>query len=97
MAKDPKGLFDKLTVRLAGRYISFLRLGVEKPDQPKVSEGRKEGKHRGILGMAKSLRFVIPRSEATWEFPVKCFEFAEIFLKFRTVLRDCHGPFGASQ
>ena len=44
LAKDPKGLFDKLTVRLAGRYISFLRLGVEKPDQPKVSEGRKEGK-----------------------------------------------------
>ena len=35
---------SKCTVRLAGRYISFLRLGVEKPDQPKVSEGRKEGK-----------------------------------------------------
>ena len=34
----------KCTVRLAGRYISFLRLGVEKPVQPKVSEGRKERK-----------------------------------------------------
>ena len=34
----------KCTARLAGRYISFLRLGVEKPVQPKVSEGRKEGK-----------------------------------------------------
>ncbi len=28
LAKDPKGLFDKLTVRLAGRYISFMHLGV---------------------------------------------------------------------
>ena len=35
---------SKCTVRLAGRYISFLCLGVEKPVQPKVSEGRKEGK-----------------------------------------------------
>jgi len=30
LAKDPKGLFDKLTVRLAGRYISFLRNGLAK-------------------------------------------------------------------
>jgi len=47
LAKDPKGLFDKLTVRLAGRYISFLRLGVEKPVQPKVSEGR-QGENIGV-------------------------------------------------
>ena len=30
LAKDPKGLFDKLTVRLSGRYISFLRNGLAK-------------------------------------------------------------------
>ena len=47
LAKDPKGLFDKLTVRLAGRYISFLCLGVEKPVQPKVSEGR-QGENVGV-------------------------------------------------
>ncbi|MFR2095002.1 MAG: hypothetical protein ACLS4V_08940, partial [Oscillospiraceae bacterium] len=47
LAKDPKGLFDKLTVRLAGRYISFLRLGVEKPVQPEVSEGR-QGENIGV-------------------------------------------------
>ena len=47
LAKDPKGLFDKLTVRLSGRYISFLRLGVEKPVQPKVTEGR-QGENVGV-------------------------------------------------
>ena len=47
LAKDPKGLFDKLTVRLAGRYILFLRLGVEKPVQPEVSEGR-QGENIGV-------------------------------------------------
>ena len=30
LAKGQKGLFDKLTVRLSGRYISFLRNGLAK-------------------------------------------------------------------
>ena len=31
------------------------------------------------------------RSEATWQSHVKCFEFAEIYRNFKTILRDCHG------
>ena len=82
----------------ACRAVHFVfASGCRKTSPAEGFGGKTRGKRRGILGMAKSLRFVIPRSEATWESPVKCFEFAEIFLKFRTVLRDCHGPCGASQ
>ncbi len=55
-------------------------------------------------------KFVIPRSEATWESQAGTIEFAGAFLCSGRVLRDCtpralprasrsgrHGPFGASQ
>ena len=71
---------------LPGGTFRFCETGWRKSCPAGGFGGKTRGKHRGILGMAKSLRFVIPRSEATWESPVKCFEFAEIFLKFRTVL-----------
>ena len=45
----------------------------------------------------KRSRLVIPRSEATWESPATGHVFAEAYLLSDMVLRDCHGPFGASQ
>ena len=38
----------------------------------------------------ETLRFVIPRSEATWESPATAREFAEVCLLSDIVLRDCH-------
>ena len=47
LAKDPKGLFDKLTVRLAGRYISFLRNGLAKKLFSRRSRREDKGKTSG--------------------------------------------------
>ncbi|WP_418487659.1 hypothetical protein, partial [Faecousia sp.] len=46
----PKGLFDKLTVRLAGRYISFLRNGLAKklPSRRFRREEKRERKPSGF-------------------------------------------------
>ena len=44
-----------------------------------------------------AIKFVIARSEATWESPAAAYDFAGAFLLSNCVLRDCHGPFGASQ
>ena len=38
----------------------------------------------------KAPKFVIPRSEATWESPAAGYVFAEAYLLFNMVLRDCH-------
>ena len=56
LAKDPKGLFDKLTVRLAGRYISFLRLDVEKVALVIARPCRGRGNLAGSLRIFGKLR-----------------------------------------
>ena len=56
LAKDPKGLFDKLTVRLAGRYISFMRLDVEKVALVIARPCRGRGNLAGLLRIFGKLR-----------------------------------------
>ena len=56
LAKDPKGLFDKLTVRLAGRYISFMRLDVEKVALVIARPCRGRGNLAGSLRIFGKLR-----------------------------------------
>jgi len=45
----------------------------------------------------KDPKFVIPRSEATWESPAAGYVFAEAYLLFNMVLRDCHVGCASSQ
>ena len=56
LAKGQKGLFDKLTVRLAGRYISFLRLDVEKVALVIARPCRGRGNLAGSLRIFGKLR-----------------------------------------
>ena len=46
---------------------------------------------------ARPPKFVIPRSEATWESPAAGYVFAEAYLLFNMVLRDCHVGCASSQ
>ena len=50
-----------------------------------------------LISWRKATRFVIPRSEATWESRAGSCVFAGAILLSGRVLRDCHGPFGSSQ
>jgi len=65
LAKDPKGLFDKLTVRLSGRYISFMRLDVEKVAlviaRPCRGRGNLAGSFR-IFEDPRRIRNMVPES-----------------------------------
>ena len=56
LAKGQKGLFDKLTVRLAGRYISFMRLDVEKVALVIARPCRGRGNLAGSLRIFGKLR-----------------------------------------
>ena len=56
LAKGQKGLIDKLTVRLAGRYISFMRLDVEKVALVIARPCRGRGNLAGSLRIFGKLR-----------------------------------------
>ena len=82
-------------VAISGRHSQFVQIDDKNVQTDRVCSGAQRApcrltSYRGTSPTVSTTRFVIPRSEATWESPAAGYVFAEAHLLSDMVLQECH-------